>query len=128
MVYSDYVFYEDKYHGKLLTEEEFKRWIMIACAHVRRITFGRADSCADKDEIKMATCAVCDVLFQDNKQTAAHDGRMVASENTDGYSVSYVQEQGSTAQVLLIRKVYAAAEVFLAPTGLLSFCLEDDIC
>ena len=128
MVYSDYGFYEDKYRGKLLSEEEFERWIVIACAHVRRITFGRADSCADKEEIKLAACAVCEVLFQDNKQTVAHGGRIVASESTDGYSVSYVQEQGSTAQVLLIRKVYAAAEVFLAPTGLLSFDLEDGIC
>lgn len=119
--YATYSYYAEKYGGSL-TKNEFNSQIMKACAHVRRITFGRADSNSDMDEVKLAVCAVCDLLSQDDNRRKQYGGRNVASENIDGYSVSYAQEQtaGDTAEGILHKKVYQAAEVFLEPTGLLS--------
>ena len=118
--YVTYSYYVEKYGGTL-TKKEFCSQIVKACAHVRRITFGRADSNCDMEEVKLATCAVCDLLCEDDNRRKQHGGRNVASENNDGYSVSYAQEQtaGDTAEGVIHKKVYQAAEVFLEPTGLL---------
>lgn len=121
--YVNYEFYAESYYGKL-GEEEFGQVVIKATAYVRRITFGRADSCSDDEEVKLATCAVCDVIAADENFRKKHQGRNITSENNDGYSVSFVQEQnaGETAEEILNRKAYKAAEMFLIPTGLL--CLE----
>lgn len=120
--YADYAFYTEVYKGKL-DQEEFDRNIIKASAYVRRITFGRADQCADKEEVKCAACAVCEMYAEDAKKRSAHKGMNVTSESTDGYSVSFAQEQlaGETVESLLKRKAYEAAEMFLMPTGLLSW-------
>lgn len=122
--YTDYEFYSDSYKGEL-SESEFQKTVIKAVAHVRKITFGRADSYVDGDEVKYATCAVCDVIADDNRKRIAHKGMDIASENTDGYSVSYVSERnsGESIEELLNRKIYAAAEIFLSPTGLLDWRL-----
>ena len=59
-LYADYNFYVSEYKGQA-TEEEFQRQIVKASAHVRRITFGRADNCMEMEEVKLAACAVCDL-------------------------------------------------------------------
>lgn len=121
--YVDYEFYAESYRGEL-SESEFQNAVIKATTHVRRITFGRADFYVDGDEVKLATCAVCDVIAADENFRKKHQGRNITSENNDGYSVSFVQEQnaGETAEEILNRKAYKAAEMFLSPTGLL--CLE----
>lgn len=127
-LYVDYPYYTEEYKGSLL-QEEFDRSVVKASAHVRRITFGRADDYSDFAEVKLAVCAVCDVLAADVKRRDKHHGMNVISENNDGYSVSYVQEQtaGETTEEILSRKIYKAAEIFLEPTGLLNWGLNDDL-
>lgn len=126
MKYADYEFYTKQYHGQL-TEDEFEREIVKSSAYVRRITFGRADNplldSKTTEEVKMAACAVCDVRAAEGKKRARYKGRDVVSENNDGYSVSYVQEQqaGDLYEHVLQRKSYTAAEDFLIPTGLLNW-------
>lgn len=118
-LYASYAYYISTYRGNL-TEEEFEKSIVPATAHVRRITFGRADQNMELDEVKLATCAVCDLLANDEKARSQHSGRTVVSENTDGYSVTYESgRNGDTADDLLTRKIYKAAELYLEPTGLL---------
>lgn len=118
-LYASYAYYISTYRGNL-TEEEFEKAIVPATAHVRRITFGRADQNMELDEVKLATCAVCDLLANDEKTRSQHSGRTVVSENTDGYSVTYESGRGGdTADDLLTRKLYKAAELYLEPTGLL---------
>lgn len=118
-LYATYAYYISTYRGNL-TEEEFEKAIIPATAHVRRITFGRADQNMELDEIKLATCAICDLLANDEKTRSQHSGRTVVSENTDGYSVTYESgRNGDTADDLLTRKLYKAAELYLEPTGLL---------
>ncbi len=118
-LYATYAYYISTYRGNL-TEEEFEKAIIPATAHVRRITFGRADQNMKLDEVKLATCAICDLLANDEKARSQHSGRTVVSENTDGYSVTYESgRNGDTADDLLTRKLYKAAELYLEPTGLL---------
>lgn len=123
-LYADYKFYTTTYKGKL-PKEEFEKSITKASAYVRRITFGRADDNAEMDEVKIATCAVCELLANDEKARSKHLGRVVTSENTDGYSVSYESGgNGETADELLGRKIFDTLELYLMPTGLLYMGVE----
>lgn len=126
MTYADYEFYVNIYKGEL-TDSEFEKIIIKASAHVRRITFGRADLHAEEEAVKLAACAACDVIAIYEKAGKGHNGRNVVSENNDGYSVSYANEQvaGETAEALLNRKIYSAAEIYLMPTGLLDWSIDD---
>lgn len=123
-LYADYEYYISAYKGNL-AKEEFEKSIMKASAYVRRITFGRADDNMEMEEVKLATCSVCDLIANDEKVRSKHSGRVVTSENTDGYSVSY--ESGGnrgTADELLGRKIFDTLELYLMPTGLLYMGVE----
>lgn len=123
-LYADYEYYATTYKGNLL-KEEFAKSIMKASAYVRRITFGRADDNTEMDEVKLAACAVCELLANDEKVRSKHSGRAVTSENTDGYSVSYESGgNGETADELLGRKIFDTLELYLMPTGLLYMGVE----
>lgn len=123
-LYADYTFYVSEYRGNL-TDEEFDKSVIPASAHVRRITFGRADDNMEMEEVKLATCAVCDLIANDEKVRSEHLGRVVTSENTDGYSVSYESGgNGGTADELLGGKIFDTLELYLMPTGLLYMGVE----
>ena len=122
LTYADHAFYTEIHKGSL-SQTEFDKNIIKASAYVRKITFGRADEHIDEEEIKHAACIVCDVFATDEKQRNKHQGMNITSENIDGYSVSFAQEQssGETSEELLNRKAYKAAELFLMSTGLLGW-------
>lgn len=123
-LYADYTFYVSEYRGNL-TDEEFDKSVIPASAYVRRITFGRADDNMEMEEVKLATCSVCDLIANDEKVRSKHSGRVVTSENTDGYSVSFESGgNGETADDLLHKKMYNTAALFLDPTGLLYMGVE----
>ena len=124
ILYADYEYYTTTYKGSL-SKEEFEKAIMKSSAFVRRITFGRADENKELDEVKLAACAVCDLIANDEKVRSKHSGRVVTSENTDGYSVSYESGgNGETADDLLGRKIFDTLELYLMPTGLLYMGVE----
>lgn len=124
ILYADYEYYITTYKGNL-SIKEFEKSIMKASAYVRRITFGRADDNMELEEVKLAVCAVCDLIANDEKVRSKHSGRAVTSENTDGYSVSYESGgNGETADDLLCKKMYNTAALFLDPTGLLYMGVE----
>ena len=124
--YVDYEFYITQYYGKL-EQDDFSRAIIRASAHVRKITFGRADEYTEDDSVKFATCAICDVIAAHEKRLQIHNGMDVISENTDRYTVAYAQERssGESLEELLNRKIYQVAEVYLLPTGLLNWGIND---
>ena len=123
-LYADYEYYASTYKGSLV-KEEFEKSIMKASAYVRRVTFGRADDNMEMEEVKLATCSVCDLIANDEKVRSKHSGRVVTSENTDGYSVSYESGgNGKTADELLGRKIFDTLELYLMPTGLLYMGVE----
>lgn len=123
-LYADYEYYTSTYKGNL-TKEEFERSITKASAYVRRITFGRADENKELDEVKLAACAVCELLANDEKVRSKHSGRAVTSENTDGYSVSYESGgNGETTDDLLKRNIFDTLLLYLEPTRLLYMGVE----
>jgi hypothetical protein len=113
--YPDYDYYKTSFLGEL-SETEFKKNVITAAAYVRTFTFGRSDSSEYEDEVKRAICIACDLL-------SSHNGREIVSENTDGYSVTYVTEStsGTTTESVLSAKIYSAIKVFLSGTGLLDW-------
>ena len=92
-----------------------------AKAYIRQLTYVRGDIFAlENDTVKDAVCAAAEVYYQyeTNRKTAG----TIKSENTDGYSVTYVTEQtdGKTAEELLKKKAYDAVYPYLLTTGWLS--------
>ena len=69
--YTDYTFYKEQYGGEL-TEGQFRRVIVPVSAHIRRITFDRADR--SMEEVQHAACACCDLLYADQAAKAEHQG------------------------------------------------------
>lgn len=124
ILYADYEYYTTTYKGSL-SKEEFEKSIMKSSAYVRRITFGRADENKELDEVKLAACAVCDLIANDEKVRSKHSGRVVTSENTDGYSVSYESGgNGETTDDLLKRNIFDTLLLYLEPTRLLYMGVE----
>ncbi len=126
VAYADYEFYKLVHHGQM-KEEDFNRHIIKASAYIRKITFGRAEDHTESDAVKLSACAVCDLYEKDERQRARYQGQNITSESNDGYSVSFAPEQmsGETAEELLERKAYQAAELFLLPEGLLYLGVQE---
>jgi len=118
----DYGYYREAFGGTKIPPEDFPQYVRRAEAFVRYMTGNKAEG-GQSDAFKNAVCAVCDVYAADDAQALAQgDGREVAAENNDGYSVSYVTEgqAGQTREETLRRKAYQAAYPYLAFTGLLN--------
>ena len=124
--YADYEFYVEVYGGRSIPEEDFPSAVRKASAYLDQITFGRIRK-PYPDEVKYAVCELAEIQHRFNK-TAGEGAREVKSENNDGYSVTYVTEgtDGESPDVVLHRKMYAAAKVWLGNTGLLY--LGVDVC
>lgn len=111
MVYADYQFYTDEYHGTM-PEANFSRLAIRASAYLDYITSDRAKSYNDRDnKLKMACCAVADDYL------SLEQGGGIASESNGRLSVSYVN--GSTAMTPQ-KRLYETVRLFLLNTGLLS--------
>lgn len=115
MVYATYSYYTDTYHGSALSESEFNYYAKRASANVDQYTFGRLTSMRSSDipdAVRDATCAAAEKLSSFDKT----DGGRIASENNDGYAVSYRDTSGADYQNA---ELYDVIELFLANTGLL---------
>lgn len=120
-MYVTYRYYADEYGGKLIEEKRFSVMERRAKAYIRQLTYVRGDIFAlENDTVKDAVCAAAEVYYQyeTNRKTAG----TIKSENTDGYSVTYVTEQtdGKTAEEVLKKKAYDAVYPYLLTTGWLS--------
>ena len=116
--YADYNFYESVYHGDM-DETDFSRNILSASQYIRYLTHGLSDE-YEGDELKYAACEAADILYASYQKEAGGTGEK-KSENTDGYSVSYVTQarDGETSEELANRKMTGAIRKWLLPTGLL---------
>lgn len=115
--YADYPFYTDQYHGRM-DKADFQRHILTASQYIRYLTRGRSDE-YEGDELKYATCESADALYLASKSLSGPGEKK--SENTDGYSVSYVTQgkDGETIEELSNRKMNGVIRKWLLPTGLL---------
>lgn len=116
--YADREFYEKMFHGKVIPENAFPGMILKASIFIKFITFSRADNMVQiPEEVKLATCAVAETMYLD-EQSKDVNGRELASENNDGYSVSFVTSQSDSVGTVEYR-CKKAAYPYLAHTGLM---------
>lgn len=121
-LYADYEFYVTEYRGNEDKIENFERAIVHASQYIRHVTLGRSDNYSG-EELKYASCALVDAYLSAYKLSGdEYSTRQKKSENTDGYSVSYVTEtiDGESSEELFKRKAYPIAKQWLLGTGLLS--------
>lgn len=119
--YVDYDYYVKEYKGDAIPQTAFDKLARDASVFVREITFDRIQDEMIIDAVKDGVCAVCEVLYTEEQQLHKNGGKEVKSENTDGYSVTYVTEaqDGQSRKDVLRWKMYQAAKEFLLFTGLL---------
>ncbi|MBC5678197.1 hypothetical protein H8S22_11470 [Anaerostipes sp. NSJ-7] len=116
--YADYTFYTDTFHGSTIPEAAFSSVILRASVYVKYITFGRIEDTEIPEEVRLAACAVSEVMY---KADAEGEQKEKKSETVGNVSVSYVTEQqdGQTREAAAAKKQYAAAYPYLIHTGLL---------
>lgn len=114
-LYADYKFYLQEY-GDDMTEDVFNKYIKEACAYIRRLTLKKSDTYTG-EELKYATCAVIEAFRDIAKEYP--NKKIVASENNDGFSQSYVTT-GKGYEKVRNDRAYHAARTWLNGTGLLS--------
>lgn len=119
--YIDYNYYLGAECWDKIDNADFNRIARKASVFVREITFDRINEEKLSDDVRDAVCAVCEVLWQDELIRKQYGGREVKSENSDGFSVTFVTEEsaGRTHEERLQKKMYAAARPYLLHTGLL---------
>ena len=116
MVYATYGYYRNEYCGKAIPQNDFQRMILKASQYIDCFTFGRITEGDVKTFPSISLCA-CD-MAESIYQILEKDKK---SENTDGYSVTYITERadGNTVEDTLRKKMYSIAEVYLSNTGFL---------
>lgn len=111
MVYADFSYYQNTYHGTM-SEADFNRLSRQASAYLDRVTFGRIDAkISGSYKIMDACCAVADAYLLNE-----HGGG-VASETNDGISVDYVAGISNTKTD--DQRLREAVSLHLGGTGLL---------
>lgn len=121
-MYVDPFYYSSEYGGELIPLEKFAKAEKKAEAYIRHLTYMHGDIFAcENDTVKDAVCAVAEIYYSCDLKNQQGNGS-VKSENTDGYSVTYVNEQvdGETAEAVASRKAYEVARTYLLPLGWLS--------
>ena len=90
-MFADFTFYEEVYHGDLLTEEEFPKYAEQADAWLTERTMGRCSRpCLSEMvqlSLKKAECAVADALRVYDRTADADPS--VQKETVGDYSVTY---------------------------------------
>lgn len=106
-----YSFYTDSYGGRRISIDNWERLEMKAEQRLNGFTRGRCSvDWSGKTWENSAKCAVCEMaeLLLTNEKTAGK-----ASENNDGYSVSFDTTESIDS------RLYKIARVYLCNTGLL---------
>lgn len=105
----DYAFYQAM--GGTLSEADFMRLRGRAWAYLEALTMGRVNKALPgpaAERVKRACCAVAE------EYAAQEKGGEVVGASNDGYSETYAGSGRTAAQ-----RLYDAAVLYLAPTGLL---------
>lgn len=113
MIYADYRFYKDEFHGKLIPAEDFDRAAISATQYINNVTFGRIGSNVT-EAVKNACCAAAEVYYSGSVSPRAASG--VTSEKVGNYSVSYAAAENSGTQQ---KRLKSAVKLWLGSTGLL---------
>lgn len=125
-MYADYSFYSETFKGTL-SEELYDQMEPKAEAYIRYLTCMNGDifEKAGVAAVQQAVCAAVEAIANNltvNASTGLSEAaRPVASENNDGYSVTFAGvDTSESAEAALRRKVLEAVRIYLLPTGWLS--------
>lgn len=117
-MYADYSFYRSPFGGSFLSEAEFPALERRAELHIDLITLGRLRHQPITDQVKMAVCAVAEVLKRyEQTERAAETAVGLKSENNDGYGVTY--QDPAAARAALFTLLTEAARPYLIYIGLM---------
>ena len=115
MIYADYNYYTSTYGGSAVSASDWPERARDASVYLDALTSGRAAENSTMEAVKMAVCAMADVL--QGARSAAGGAAGIASEKTGSYSVSY-QSPEAVARATE-SGLRSAAHRYLAETGLL---------
>ena len=109
------------FRGDKIPSDKFMSISRDASLFIREITRGRVNSEVVSEDVKDATCAVCEVIWNEEERVLRHGNQEIKSASTDGESVTYVTEgtDGQSRENLMWTKQYYAAKKYLIHTGLL---------
>lgn len=105
----DYDFYVEEYLGNKIPGESFPQYEKRAQAYLKMVA-PLAVQQLERYEVKMALCAVADVLYTDDQNGSEYG---ITSATNDGVSVTYATAKSS------LQRSYDALALYLAGTGLL---------
>jgi hypothetical protein len=114
-MYADYAYYTGEFHGiKIKDEETFDKYENRAEILLDKLTLNRCKDMADPgSRVKNAVCEAAEIYCEKLEK----DKTGIASENTDGYSVSYSAEEVSGT--IADRSAARVIRFYLEGTGLL---------
>lgn len=126
MAYASFGFYQNTYLGDVIEDEEtFLRLEKRAEEYLEHFTFGRLGKWTSIEQIRLlcgsAVCEMAEVLFWEGERKKKYDGREIASEANDGYSVSFAGATDVERAALTEHELYQAAFKYLSQTGLMDF-------
>jgi hypothetical protein len=115
----DFLFYQEKYAGTIIPDAtSLKQPLLKANLYLSQMLCEDGEGSAE-ELVKLCLCEVAELLYQDSIIRQGYGGRQAQSENTDGYSVSYVSDESS-----LETKIYCVIDRYLSHTGLLYMGVE----
>lgn len=123
--YTDYTFYTGTYLGSVIASADFPALALKASAYLDKISYGRvavvvaaATDTATIAQIKMAVCAIAEVIKTDGDAITGNAIDGIQSENVGSSSVTYNPQ--SSAQDSFSMKITQAAELYIdTASGLL---------
>ena len=94
MIYADYSYYTDTFHGNQITEDQWPACAREASAYIDCITYGRLKNTPERvsEDVKMAVCGAAEAVFLQNSINSSHTPG-IASESVGGQSVSYLSPE-----------------------------------
>ena len=124
MNYVDYTYYADIYKGTR-PKPDFDKLVIRASAEVRKNIFNR-DITGYENEVKLATCSVCDILLKieklESKKNTLISEKELKSESVGDYSKTYssVSLTDIDKQITNLKsKIKEELGTYLLDTGLL---------
>lgn len=114
MPYADFSFYRDEYGGKSIPEADFLRISNKSSLIMGSYTGGPIENTDDR--VKMACCAVSDLLYESSESSATGAEGAIQSETTGAWSVLYAS--GTTKS--MDEKISDEISLYLSGLGLLS--------
>ena len=126
MIYADFTFYKDSFLGVAINEYDFPRLALRASQFLNYYTRGKAESCPELENLKMACCAIAEkyqLVEMAQKEAVSTDGGNVKSESVGSYSVTYETAKEKMEAALAAESarngMAAVARMYLVGTGLL---------